>query len=96
VRGDVEPPPVADFHFLQGFGPAGNDAVDGELGGVLVVGAVEDLAVEKHAGVVNADDVGGLRRFAGSGFGDEVLQAGFGGLDALLGFVRGEEFLAVL
>src|SRR4051794_28373304 len=68
VRGNVDPPLVADLHLLQGFGPARNDAVDGNLRRLLAQRAVEALAVQEHTVVMDTDDVGDFGRAAGTFF----------------------------
>ena len=75
VAGHEELPLVADFHFLQCLGPAGDHAVDGELGRLAAVGAVELRAVEQRAAIVATDFVGERGRRAGALLEDFVLQA---------------------
>eukprot|EP01035_Chromulina_nebulosa_P035560 gene35560-47817_t len=59
---------AARLHLLHAFGPAGNHAVERELGGfAALVGAVELLAgVGEGAAVVHLDHVGGRGRGAGA------------------------------
>ena len=94
LGGMSSPPFVADLHFEEGFGPAGDNAVDGDFGGVFANGAVE-AAIEEHAVVMDADHIGGFRR-SGAGFDNEVLQAAFGRDYALLAFVRDQKLLQSL
>lgn len=65
--GDPEAAFFAFAHELKSFGPAGNDLIEGKLGGLAPrVGTVEDFSVEGHAGVVGGDGVEGV----GSGAAD--------------------------
>ena len=53
------------LHALYALGPAGDHAVEGKLGGLAaLVGAVELLAVEQGAFVMDLDGIGGLGRLA--------------------------------
>lgn len=91
--GDVEAELGAFLHELHAFGPAGDDAIEGELDGFLAaVAAVENGAVDQRAFVVDLDGVGGLRALAGA-FGDHlVLEAGGRDGHAFLFGVVFEEF----
>jgi hypothetical protein len=80
-------------HELDAFGPAGDDAVEGELDGLLaLVGAVELRATDEGAGVVHKHGIGGLGALAGAGGENLVLEAAGGSDDAFLGGVVLEEF----
>ena len=90
----------ADLHQLQGFRPPGDHLVGSELRRLAaLVGAVELLAADQSAAVVNADRVRGLGQRARSLFDDLVLQAAGKGNHAglrLVGHQEGVAFLLVL
>lgn len=94
TSGDEETVAAADRHHLKRFGPTGDHLIDAELGGFAAADrAVEFAAVEKGAGVVNPDPVGGGGFCAIALFDDLILEPGGGDGDALAGDVFGHELL---
>src|SRR5690606_8226646 len=80
LAGDPEPVGGTDRHQGQALGPAGDDLVEAELGGLAAcIGTVELGAVEQGAAVVDADPVAGARTRSGTGAQHAVLQARGGG-----------------
>jgi len=90
-RGDGELVLAAHVHELEAFGPAGDDLVQGDEGG-LAAGdrGVEGRAVEELADVVDLDRVGGLGARARALRDDLVLEAARRGDDAGLLAVLGQ------
>src|ERR1700678_389315 len=56
IGGDGELPLGADWHHLEGLGPAGDHLIDGKLGGLIaLVGAVEFGAIDGGAAILGND-----------------------------------------
>jgi len=91
-RRDVEAIPGAFVHELEAFGPAGNDAVEGEADAIA---AVEFLSINQCAPVVDRDGIGGrwfgplplLEYF--------ILKSGSGGGDTGFFGILSQEFGAL-
>ena len=67
VRGADKASLTAHLHHLHTLGPARDHAVKGELGGLTaLVRAVEHLAVDEGAAIVDLHLVGGLGALAGA------------------------------
>ena len=85
----------AFLHELHALGPARDDAVQRELGGLTALdGAIEFGAIEQRALVMDLDDVGGLRALARAFLEYLVLKSAGGGFHTFLFCVFREERFA--
>ena len=88
---------AADLHQLEGFGPAGNYAADGEGCGLSALnGAVEHGSVRQCSGIVHGNDALSGRLFAVALFQNFVLESGTGDDDVFIFLVLREEFRFLL